>query len=113
MRKIRDSEVYFYVAWINLQNLSGTAKIPGERSPGQRGATVVAGVPNQASLTLNLENVFLRPPAKGEGDFIFSPVELELFSTKVWKFGGYDKKKLNPNIVGQPCPATAANRTQC
>ena len=74
---------------------------------------LVAGVPNEASLTLNFENVFLRPPAKGEGDFIFSPEELELYSTKVWKFGGYDKKKPNPNIAGQPCPPTAANRTQC
>jgi len=53
---------------------------------------LVAGVPNEASLTLNFASVFLRPPAEGEGDFIFSPEELELFSTKVWKFGGYDKK---------------------
>ena len=74
---------------------------------------LVAGVPNKASLTLNFESVFLRPPAEGEGDFIFSPEELELYSTKVWRFGRYDEKKLNPNIVGQPCPATAANCTQC
>ena len=28
---------------MDLQNLSGTAEIPGERSPGQRGATVGPG----------------------------------------------------------------------
>ena len=46
---------------------------------------LVAGVSDEASLTLNFESVFLRPPAKGEGDFIFSPKELEPFSTNVWK----------------------------
>ena len=46
---------------------------------------LVAGVSNEASLTLNFESVFLRPPAKGEGDFTFSRKELERFSTNMWK----------------------------
>ncbi|PUU72399.1 hypothetical protein B9Z19DRAFT_1010292 [Tuber borchii] len=33
---------------------------------------LVAGISNEASLMLNFESVFLRPPAKGEGDFTFS-----------------------------------------
>jgi len=33
---------------------------------------LVVGVSNEASLTLNFEKVFLRPPAEGEGDFTFS-----------------------------------------
>jgi len=52
---------------------------------------LVAGVPNEASLTLNFENVFLRPPAEGEGDFIFSPEELEPYSAYVWNCAGYGK----------------------
>ncbi|PUU73765.1 hypothetical protein B9Z19DRAFT_510851 [Tuber borchii] len=46
---------------------------------------LVAGVSNEASLMLNFESVFLRPPASGEGDFTFSRKELERFSTNVWK----------------------------
>jgi len=41
--KIRDSEVYFYVARTNREKLSGTTKNQGEWGPGQRGATVHAG----------------------------------------------------------------------
>jgi len=44
---------------------------------------LVAGVPNEASLILNFESVFLRPPVKGEGDFTFSQEELERYSTYV------------------------------
>ena len=46
---------------------------------------LVAGVANEASLMLNFESVFLRPPAKSEEDFTFSRKELERFSTNVWK----------------------------
>jgi len=66
---------------------------------------LVAGVPNKASLTLNFENIFLRPPAEGEGDFIFSPEELERYSTKVWKFGGYDKKKAQSKYCRSTLPS--------
>jgi len=52
---------------------------------------LVAGVSNEASLTLNFESVFLRPPAKGEGDFTFSQEELERYSTYVWNCAGYGK----------------------
>jgi len=48
---------------------------------------LVAGIPNKASLTLNFESIFLRPPAKGEGDFTFSRKELQRFSTNVWEGG--------------------------
>jgi len=49
---------------------------------------LVQGVPNEASLTLNFEKVFLRPPAKGEGDFTFSQEDLESYSTHVWNCAG-------------------------
>ena len=52
---------------------------------------LVAGVSNEASLTLNFESVSLRPPAKGEGDFTFSQEELERYSTYVWNCAGYGK----------------------
>ena len=45
---------------------------------------LVAGLSNEASLTLNFESVFLRPPVDGEGDFTFSRQELERFSTNIW-----------------------------
>jgi len=47
--QIRDSEVYFYWARINLQKLSGTAKDPVEPSPGQRGATVLTHMRKKVS----------------------------------------------------------------
>ena len=58
---------------------------PARAAPAKvREIKLVAGVSNKASLTLNFESVFLRPPAKGEGDFTFSRKELERFSTIVW-----------------------------
>jgi len=68
-------------------------------SPGQPTATRTAptimrefdltlGVPSRASLMLNFESVFLRPPAQGkgqrEGDITFSQEDLEEYATHVW-----------------------------
>ena len=46
---------------------------------------LVAGISNNASLMLNFERVFLRPPAEGEGDFTFSQRDLKSYSTHVWR----------------------------
>jgi hypothetical protein len=89
-------------------------------SPGQPTATrtyptiirefdLTPGVPSKASLMLNFEKVFLRPPAQGkgqrEGDITFSRRDLEEYATHVWPMG-----RIDPNIVvSQPCPAAAGN----
>ena len=64
---------------------------PGTAPAIVREIDLVAGVSNEESLTLNFESVFLRPPAKGEGDFTFSPEDLERYSTHVWKHARYGR----------------------
>jgi len=70
------------------------------------------GVPNRESLMLNFEKVFLRPPARGkgqlEGDITFSRQDLEEYATHVWPM-----RRLDPNIVSQPCHAAAGNYVHC
>ena len=49
---------------------------------------LVAGVSNEASLMLNFERFFLRPPAQDEGqregNIVFSQQELERYAAHVW-----------------------------
>jgi len=55
---------------------------------------LVTGVSTEASLMLNFESVFLRPPPKVEGDFTFSQDELEGCFTYVWNCAGYGKHSI-------------------
>ncbi|PUU72475.1 hypothetical protein B9Z19DRAFT_666532 [Tuber borchii] len=76
-----------------IRNLHVTEDQPGPTStaPTITGEfDLVAGVSNKASLMLNFERFFLRPPAKGngqrEGDIVFSRQELERYATHVWNY---------------------------